>query len=142
MLDNIWNIIGFGTPTTLRQMVLRAVWCVCLAAVWFATDLSGTFFGWICVVLLSFAAGRWATQVWMICSLHGQTQLSEEREPLIEHELILDPDRDYVVKPGAPVWLTVGNYSAQVIQGELGVARINVYHLYREDEAPVACVEV
>jgi hypothetical protein len=123
-------------------MVLRAIWYVCLAAVWFATDLSGTFFGWMCVVLLSFASGHWATRVWTICALTVQEQMSEEQQPLVEQELILDPERDYVVNPAAPVWLTVGNYSVQVIQNELGQARINVYHLYREDEDPVARVEV
>lgn len=142
MLTSIWNIIGFGTPTTLRQMTLRAVWCLGLSVVWFATDLSGTFLGWFCVVLLSFASGYWATRVWVICVLQVQEQMNDEREPLVEQELILDPDRDYVVNPDAPVWLTVGNYSVQVIQKDLGLAQINVYHLYREDEDPVACVEV
>ena len=57
-------------------------------------------------------------------------------------ELILDPERDYVVNPDAPVWLTVGNYSVQIIQREHGIAQVNMYHLYREDEEPVATVEV
>jgi hypothetical protein len=142
MLDNIWNTIGFGKPTTIRQMFARGVWCLCLSALWLAIGLSGTFLGWLIVVCMSVIAGHWFTRGWTIGVSMLDEQSSETQPPAVEEELILDPDRDYVVNPDAPVWLTVGNYSIQITQKEHGIARINAYHLYREDEDPVATVEV
>jgi len=66
MFDNIWNTIGFGKPTNIRQMFARGLWCLCLAALWLAIGLSGTFLGWLVVVCMSVVAGHWFTRGWEI----------------------------------------------------------------------------
>lgn len=143
MLSDIWNTIGFGKPTNIRQMFARGVWCLCLAAVWLAIGLSGTFLGWLVVVSMSVVAGHWFTSAWNAGQRLLDERLQQENSELeFAQELILDPDRDYVVNPDVPVWLTVGNYSLQIIQKDLGHAQVNVYHLYREDEDPIDVLEV
>lgn len=143
MLDNIWRTIGLGTPTNIRQMFARGVWCLCLAAIWFAVGASGTFLGWLFVVILSVIAGGWFTYMWTIVSRVLDEHAAEENTPTaVEQELILDPDRDYVVNTGAPIWMTVGNSSIQIVQKENGVAQVNAYPLYREDEPATATFEV
>lgn len=143
MFDNIWNTIGFGTPVTLYQMLGRGVWCLVIAALWFAFGYSGTFIGWLFVVSLGFMAGGWiAKMVWTVQQMLAEESASNTRSPQVEEELILDPERDYVVNPGEPIWITVGNSSIRIVQRDGGIAQVQAYPLYREDEDPISELEV
>jgi len=124
-------------------MFARGIWCLALAALWFALGFSGTFFGWLLVVVLSFMSGAWIIKA--AIGVQDVLQLAENAEnvsPQTAMELILDPERDYVVNPGEPCWFTVGNHSVRIMQKDGGAVQVQVYNLYREDEDPVSEIDI
>lgn len=143
MLTNLWNTIGFGNPTNAMQMFARGVWCLVLAAGWFALGYSATFIGWLLVVIFSFASGAWMIKAAIIVNkVLDDMDAEQDRSPQTAMELILDPERDYVVNPGEPCWFTVGNHSVRIMQTDGGGTQVQVYNLYREDEDPVEEIDI
>lgn len=142
MISYLWNICGMGTPVGTHQLLMRSAWCCFLAVLWFALGVTGTFWGWAVTVVMAIMAGCWFTVG--ILAYYNMLVLDDEtdRSPQVEFDTVLDPNRDYAVNQGAPVWLTVGNYSLQIVQDANGIARVNAYDLYREDEDPVAKIEI
>ena len=143
MIDSLWRTIGFGEPITLKQMLGRAGSSFICAVVVLATDLAGTFGGWLAVLFFGISCGMYLMKVGMILQ-QVVDAMDAEANPTnaVETELILDSERDYVVNPGEPCWITVGNYSIRVKQLDSGSAEVLTYHLYREDEDPIARIEV
>lgn len=142
MLSYLWNVVGFGYPKNTTEYLVRGGWCLVIATLWFALGVTGSFWGWAVSALMVGMSGWWLT----MGILNHQNMLVVEddldRSPQVEFDLVLDPNRDYAVNQGAPVWITVGNYSVQIVQDANGIARVNAYDLYREDEDPIAKIEI
>lgn len=146
MLDNLWRTIGLGQPVTLTQVTLRAFMCVVLCVCWFMLDVTGTILGWFVASLMAFMGGWWLGRAmgWIDDKVLAETVeiMANTLRPVVARTPVLEPELDYVVNPGEPCWMTVGNYSVRVLQQDGGGASVQVYHVNREDEDPIHTYEV
>lgn len=143
MLTSLWNTFGLGTPVTPFQKLGRAAICAALAIGLYFMVPAITPIMFIISMMLCFMSGGYVRNVIDLVVQEMERREQEDNQPAsVEEELILDPDRDYVVNPGEPVWLTVGLYSVRIMQKDQGRAHVQTYHLYREDEDPITDVVV
>ena len=145
MLDNLWRTFGFGTPITVNQMLGRAVICIAASVFMIIGGFTTTVIEMIFIVMLGIVAGFWLGRImgWINDKmlLEATENIASILKPIAAQTPVLDPDVDYVVNPGEPCWITVGNYSVRIVQRDGGDAAVQVFHLNREDEAPLNSFE-
>lgn len=146
MFDNLWRTFGFGSPVTVAQMLGRGAICIALAIGLIAVGNTTTVFDWLFIVMLTWGSGLWVGKVlgWVDDKLlvEATENVANMLKPVVARTPVLEPELDYVVNPGEPCWMTVGNYSVRVLQNDNGGASVQVYHLNREDEEAITKLEV
>ena len=63
MLDKLWRTIGFGTPMTVTQMLIRAAICIGLCITMLVAGATTTALQWTLIIILAFGAGMWIGRV-------------------------------------------------------------------------------
>jgi hypothetical protein len=139
MLNNLWRIVGFGEPETITHFAGRAMMCFLLAIVLIAIGEGTTVFDGIMIMILGLGVGMYVMIIKSrLEKIMDERNAESSTQNSVEEELLLDPERDYVINPGHDCWITVGNYSLRVAQKDNGRAEVKLFHIYREDEEPIA----